>query len=81
MSSLFPYLLLEGATIIVIISLVQLNQIVHGTLYNYGLNYSSDWAVPYWIASSIMLSLLFFTLVALPIIGYVSYKKQRKKNC
>lgn len=28
--------------------LYQLNGIVHGTLYNYGLQFSNGWAVPYW---------------------------------
>lgn len=44
---LFNVLVL-AATASAIYSLTLLDKIVHGTLYNYGLQFSYDWANPYW---------------------------------
>jgi hypothetical protein len=30
------------------VSLLQIDNIVHGQLYNYGLQFSNRWALPYW---------------------------------
>lgn len=39
--------------------LYQLNGIVHGTLYGYGLQFSDDWAIPYWSAERLLYACLF----------------------
>lgn len=44
---LFNVLVL-AATAFAVYSLALLDKIVHGTLYNYGLQFSYDWANPYW---------------------------------
>lgn len=60
--------------------LFQLNWIVHNTLYNYNLSFSLGWVVPYWTASRTCLGLLGLTTIASTILGYVSYRKARKKS-
>lgn len=51
-----------GAAIFAAYTLTQLDQIVHGQLYNYGLTFSFDWANPYW-------NLLRVTLILLDVIA------------
>lgn len=36
------------SSLFVVVLLSQIDGIVHGKLYDYGLNFSYDWAVPYW---------------------------------
>ncbi|UCE95862.1 MAG: ABC transporter ATP-binding protein [Candidatus Bathyarchaeota archaeon] len=40
------------------IMLYQIDQIVHGTLYSYGLHFNETWALPYWTSHRIALGLL-----------------------
>jgi putative ABC transport system ATP-binding protein len=35
-------------TVLILAVLLQIDQIVHGTLYSYGLQFSNTWALPYW---------------------------------
>jgi uncharacterized Zn-finger protein len=44
--------------------LYQLNGIVHGTLYNYGLQFSNGWAVPYWSLERLAYVYLFVPFAA-----------------
>jgi len=41
--------LVLAATVSAVYSLTLLDKIVHGTLYNFGLQFSYDWANPYWM--------------------------------
>lgn len=70
-----PFLVVDGAIIVAVFLLALIDRIVHGTLYNYGLEYSAAWAVPYWIALGAISGLLTLTLVAITFIGVLSYKK------
>jgi hypothetical protein len=56
--------------------LFSLDSIVHGTLYDYGLQFSYEWAVPYWNALR-MVQLLIGSTVALSVFSFlVVYKMQ-----
>ena len=56
--------------------LFSLDNIIHGSLYNYGLQFSYDWAVPYWNALR-MIQLLIGTTAALSVCSFlVVYKVQ-----
>lgn len=56
--------------------LFSLDSIVHGTLYNYGLQFDYDWAVPYWNALR-MVQLLIGSTAALSVFSFlVVYKMQ-----
>jgi energy-coupling factor transporter ATP-binding protein EcfA2 len=34
--------------VLILVALLQIDQIIHGTLYSYGLQFSNTWALPYW---------------------------------
>lgn len=38
-----------ASAIITIVLLYEIDQIIHGDLYNFGLQFSNEWAEPYWI--------------------------------
>jgi hypothetical protein len=40
--------LMAATSVVLMICLYQIDNIVHGTLYNYGLQFSYNWAGPYW---------------------------------
>lgn len=79
LSKLLPFLAVDGAIILVVFLILQLDWIVNHTLYNYGLVFSPDWAMSYWTFVRIIFGLLGFTLVAITVIGYASYKKTREE--
>jgi len=51
-----------GATASAVYTLTQIDQIVHGQLYSYGLTFSLEWANPYW-------NLLRVTLILLDVVA------------
>jgi integrase len=51
-------ILCDAMLLITVILLLQIDQIVNGTLYNYGLDFSSDWAQPYWLLFRVSLVLI-----------------------
>lgn len=56
---------------IVVVLLLQIDQLVNGTLYGYGLVFSLEWAQPYWqlIRASLILivvAILLISVVELP---------------
>jgi uncharacterized membrane protein len=40
--------LMAATSVVLMVCLYQIDNIVHGTLYNYGLQFSYNWAGPYW---------------------------------
>jgi len=52
------------ASVISMIAAFRLDLIVHGDLYNYGLQFSEAWANPYWIAIRLILAMCCFSVTA-----------------
>jgi hypothetical protein len=48
----------DAMLFIVVILLLQIDQLVNGTLYSYGLIFSNDWAQPYWLLMRISVALI-----------------------
>jgi formate hydrogenlyase subunit 4 len=48
--------------------LLQIDKLINGTLYDYGLVFSDDWAQPYWLMLRITLFLIVIVIVILSII-------------
>ena len=72
-----------ASAVFVLSSLMFIDSIVHEQLYGYGLQFSNDWANPYWIASKasyIMLSLILAILVATAFLYKKQWKKTRAKS-
>jgi len=75
-----------AATVSVAHSINLLDNIVHGTLYNYGLQFSYDWATPYW--SILQAIQAFLTLTAASTLvstvyvykRYIHAKPERKET-
>lgn len=78
--ALVPFLFVDGVLAFAVLMLLYLDWIVNNTLYRYGLGFSFDWAVPYWMAFRLTLLLIGLTLVAVTVIGYGSYNKAKKES-
>ena len=52
----FPTVLV-ACSLVSLYALSQIDSIVHQKLYSYGLQFSYDWATPYWTANGIVLSM------------------------
>jgi hypothetical protein len=61
-------LMADGMLIAVLVLLLQIDRIVNGTLYSYGLVFSNDWAQPYWLAFRVSLGLLIVVLLLVTIV-------------
>lgn len=60
-------------------SLTQINQIVHGELYNFGLQFSYRWALPYWLYSGIVFGLSWISISLSIVIAFYMFNKNRVK--
>lgn len=75
-----PFLLLDGAIILVIVLLLHLDWMVNNTLYDYGLRFDVNWAMNYWLALRVSLGLLAFTLLSMTVVGYLLSRKTMEKS-
>jgi hypothetical protein len=72
-------ILMATTSVLIMLSLNQINSIVHGDLYAFDLKFSHEWAIPYWILSGIIFGLS-GTNIALSLLftAYVQKKSRRK---
>jgi hypothetical protein len=56
--------LLAGASLVSMLATLRIDSIVHQTLYNYGLQFSTQWANPYWTMAAIVFSMGWFTILS-----------------
>ena len=62
-------------------ALYQVGLVVHGSLYDYGLLFSPEWAVPYWIYERVVFGLLVATVgVNVSSMAYVVLAKKVKER-
>jgi hypothetical protein len=52
----------------VIVLLLEMDKLVNGTLYNYGLVFSYDWAQPYWLMFRALLVLIVVSIILISLI-------------
>lgn len=52
------------SSLVSMISILKIDQIVHGDLYDYGLDFSYQWAVPYWTMTTIVFGMSWFNIIA-----------------
>jgi cytochrome c biogenesis factor len=50
-------ILMAGASLVSMLATLRRDQIVHHDLYNYGLQFSTQWAIPYWTMAAIVFSM------------------------
>jgi hypothetical protein len=76
---------LASAAIIMLL-LQRLDQVIHGELYGYGLNFSPDWAIPYWSLSSFIYistaitSTLGVAAIAVGVRDFIIHKNQIRSS-
>ena len=70
-------LLMAVTSLLIMLSLNQINYMVHGDLYNFGLQFSYRWAMPYWILSGIVFGLS-WTNIAVSIVFTLYIQKKRR---
>ena len=58
----------DAMLFIVVILLLQIDQLVNGTLYSYGLVFSSDWAQPYWLLMRVSLVLIVVAILLISVV-------------
>ena len=56
--------LLVGALVL----LLEIDKLVNGTLYNYGLKFSNDWAQPYWLMFRLSLVLIVVAVILITVV-------------
>lgn len=73
-------ILIAAISLFTMLSLNQINYIVHNDLYNYGLRFSYRWAMPYWVFSGIIFGLCWFNITLSIIVTLYIFKKSRKSS-
>lgn len=72
-------ILMATTSALIMLSLNQINHIVHGDLYAFDLKFSHEWAMPYWILSGIIFGLSGTNIaLSLLITAYVQKKSRRQ---
>jgi len=56
--------LMAASSLVSMISTLKIDGIVHGDLYRYGLQFSYDWAMPYWTMTTIVFGMGWFNIIA-----------------
>lgn len=71
-------ILMATASLLTMLSLNQINSIVNSDLYNYYLQFSYKWAMPYWIFSGMIFGLSWMNIALSIIVALYVFKKSRK---
>ncbi len=66
----FAIILMAILSLLVMVMLTRIDHIVQGVLYDFGLNFSYRWAMPYWISSALIVGVSWFNIVASIILIY-----------
>jgi hypothetical protein len=69
---------LAACSLFTMLSLNQMNYIVQGDLYNYGLQFSYRWAMPYWVFSGIVFGLSWTNIFLSIIVALYIFRRSRK---
>ena len=72
--------LMAAFSLISIVAAFQLDTIVNDNLYSYGLQFSSDWAIPYWTAIRTIFAIAWLNIIiAIALQIYVMTRKTKEK--
>ena len=70
-----------ACSLVSVVALFQVDSIVHGSLYSFGLQFSDGWAVPYWNSIRVVFAMGWLTFgVAVAFQVYALVRKSPKKN-
>lgn len=51
-----------------LVLVLEIDQLVHGTLYNYGLVFSYDWAQTYWLLFRVTVALIIIAIIIISLV-------------
>lgn len=79
-SSMFvsAMIIMTFASLLVIVMMNQIDQIIHGVLYQFGLQFSYQWVWPYWIFSAMIIGFSWLIIVASIGLAYYFLKARRQ---
>jgi len=77
---IFIFLMVDVALFLTASLLFQLDWLVNNLLYDYGLQFNPNWATIYWTAIRASLSLIAFSIIAVSLTSYASYKKAKEET-
>ena len=73
-------IIIAASSLFVMFSLNSISQIIHNDLYNFGLQFSYRWAMPYWVFSGIVFGLCWASILASISMTLYLLKRGRKKT-
>lgn len=65
-------------SLLVLVGLFQIDRLILGGLYDFGLTFSNRWAMPYWTYSGIIMGLSWVNIGAASIITYNIFKHRKR---
>jgi hypothetical protein len=70
MSKARAALVVLGDTVLIgaVVLLLEIDKLINGTLYNYGLDFSYDWAQPYWLMFRVTLVLIVVAVILISVV-------------
>jgi hypothetical protein len=72
--------LMTAFSLILIVAAFQLDTIVNENLYSYGLQFSSDWGIPYWVAIRTIFAVAWLNIITVGALQiYVRARKTKEK--
>ncbi len=68
--------------IAVVVLLLEIDKLVNGTLYNYGLGFSYDWAQSYWLLFRLSMILIVAAIIIISVIElpYPAFQEKTEEN-
>jgi len=68
--------------IAVVVLLLEIDKLVNGTLYNYGLVFSYDWAQSYWLLFRLSLTLIIVAIIIISVVElpYPAFREKTEKD-
>ena len=75
-------LLGDAMLCVAIVLIVQIDQLVNGTLYSYGLVFNDSWAQPYWLMLKVSLILIVAAIILISVVElpYPAFEEKAKKK-
>ena len=72
----------DALLIIAIALLLEIDKLVNGTLYGYGLVFSNNWAQPYWLMFKVTLALIVVAVILISVVElpYPAFEEKKAND-
>jgi hypothetical protein len=72
----------DAMLVVAIALLLEIDKLVNGTLYGYGLVFSNDWAQPYWLMFKVTLALIVVAVILISVVElpYPAFEEKANDN-